>query len=381
MSLLFRYTFGKMFFVTLVLSLILIGVVWLTQSLRFIEIIVNHNISLGEYLSLVVCLIPDLLVIILPICLLIAGLYVYHKLKMNHELHVFGALGLSPMQMARPLLILGSIVTVCLYVMNLYLTPLSFKKFRNQEHQIKNQFSLSWIREGAFNSIKGITLYIRERGKNGELKGVFIHNPQAKDNTFQTQKGHPYTIIADSGLIEKTGEELFVTLKNGIRQEVDPSTRRISEFSFEVLKYALPLTSGTNETRTAKPYEKSLTELLNPAAGIQPTLASRMRIEAHQRLLTPWVALTNSLISSAFMVTGSFKRREGRYKILLASLLAFVLQSGLLVLLNLSTHYSFTINLAYGLMVFMILGLMAFLKFFSGGGLSYSLISKPVFKG
>ena len=65
MNILFRYIFKKLFNVTLGLSFILIGIVWLTQSLRFIEIIVNHNISLKTYLSLIVCLIPDLLSTIL----------------------------------------------------------------------------------------------------------------------------------------------------------------------------------------------------------------------------------------------------------------------------------------------------------------------------
>ena len=235
MNILFRYIFKKLFNVTLGLSFILIGIVWLTQSLRFIEIIVNHNISLKTYLSLIVCLIPDLLSTILPICLLISGLYTYHKLKSDHELHILYSIGLSPSQVARPLLLLGLLLMSSVFLINIYVAPLSFQHFRKQEYQIRNQFSLSWIREGTFNLVKGVTTYVREHTRQGELKGVFIYNPQNQNTTLQSNKGVPYTIISESGAIEKNQDGLFFVLKKGIRQELNPVTQKISLLSFYVL--------------------------------------------------------------------------------------------------------------------------------------------------
>ena len=363
MPLLFRYTFKKISFVTCMLSLILIGVVWLTQSLRFIEIIVNHNISLKEYFLLVICLIPDLLATILPICLLIAGLHVYHKLKTHHELHIFRAVGLSPSQIASPLLVLGLLLTLCVYGINIYVTPVSFKQFRNQEYQLRNQFSLSWVREGTFNLIKGITTYVREQGKDGELKGVFIYNPQTKENSPSSKKSNPYTIIAESGRIEKNAHGLFLILKRGSRQEIDPLTHKVSEFSFDILKYSLPSHTNNSTMRTTKPYEKSLTELLNPPPDTDLNLARKMRIEAHQRLLLPWLSLINSLLGSVFMLLGSFRRREGRYKIFIAAFLSLIIHINLILLLNLSSYYPYALTLAYVLVTILIFGLGVILNF------------------
>jgi lipopolysaccharide export system permease protein len=347
MNILFQYIFKKIFSIAALLSLILIGIVWLTQALRFIEIIVNHNISIKGYLSLIICLIPDLLATILPICFLIAGLYTYHKLKNDHELHVLYSLGLSPFQVAKPFLIWGLLITGLIYIINIYISPLSFQHFRKQEHQIRSQFSLAWLREGTFNIVKGVTTYVREHPSPSQLKGVFIYNPQNKINSLQSDKGIPYTIVAESGAIEKTKEGLFFILRKGVRQELDPRTKKMSEFSFDILKYQLPEDQQNIEERATKPYEKSLSDLLTPPKNIDPRLKGKMRIEAHQRLLLPFLAIINTLLGSVFILLGSFNRQQSRYRIFFVSVLALIFHTSLIMLLNLSLYYQYAIPLAY----------------------------------
>ena len=362
MNILSRYIFKKLFSVTLGLSFILIGIVWLTQSLRFIEIIVNHNISLKTYLSLIVCLIPDLLSTILPVCVLISGLYTYHKLKSDHELHILYAIGLSPSQVARPLLALGFILMSSIFLINIYIAPLSFQHFRKQEFQIRNQFSSSWIREGSFNLVKGVTLYVREHTPQGELKGVFIYNPQNQNTTLQSNKGFPYTIVAESGAIEKNNEGLFFVLKKGIRQELNPVTQTISSFSFEVLKYHLQTDQDPTDARLTKPYEKPLRELFTPPADTNPGLVAKMRVEGHQRLLLPWMTIINALLTAIFTLLGSLSRRQGRHKIFLAALLSLLIHTAVVTLLNLSVQHVYILKIAYGTVAIFIILFMIVLK-------------------
>lgn len=354
MNILSRYIFKKLFGVTLGLSFTLIGIVWLTQSLRFIEIIVNHNISLRTYLSLIICLIPDLLSTILPICLLISGLYTYHKLKSDHELHILYSSGLSPIQVARPLLLLGFFLMSLIFVINIYIAPLSFQHFRKQEFQIRNQFSLSWIREGSFNLVKGITTYVREHTKEGDLKGVFIYNPQ--------NQGAPYTIIAESGAVEKNKDGLFFVLKKGIRQELNPATQKISLFSFDVLKYHLPTNQDHNDVRLTKPYEKPLNELFNPSVDTDPRLVAKMRVEGHQRLLLPGITIVNALLAAVFTLLGSLNRRQSRHKIFLGAILSLIIHTSTVTLLNLSAQHLYALKIAYSAVAFVIILFIIILK-------------------
>lgn len=339
MTLLFRYLFKKLLVMISALVVILISAVWLTQSLRFIEIIVNHSVSLGGYFALIVYLIPDLMATILPICLLIGGLHVYSKLIADHEIQVIRALGLSNFQISKPLLILGLIVTCLVFIINIYIMPLSFQKFRNQEHQIRNQFSASLIREGSFNIINGMTAYVRERGPQGEFKGILIYDPHLSNSKNEQKNENSYTIIAEEGFIHQGAEGFVLVLKNGSRQEKDRATGNISFFSFDEFVFDLEKALRQESPRITKPYEKPLSELFSPNPNESSHVQARMRSEGHQRLLTPWLALIDSLIVCLAMLKGEFNRKGRRYRVALGATLALFVHIVLYTLLNLSAKY------------------------------------------
>ena len=341
MILLFTYLFKKLVITTSALVVTLIGAVWLTQSLRFIEIIVNHSVSLGGYFALIIYLIPDLMATILPICLLIGGLHVYSKLIAEHEIQAIRALGLSNFQISKPLIILGLLVTVLVFVINIYIMPLSFQQFRNQEYQIRNQFSASLIREGSFNVINGTTAYVRERGSHGEFKGILIYDPHSSD-VNKKKGGAPessYTIIAEEGAIHQGVDGTVLVLKRGSRQEKDNLTGKISFFAFDEFVFDLQKALKKESPRVAKPYEKSLSELLYPAPSESEHVQGRMRSEGHQRLLTPWLALIDSLIVCLAMLRGEFKRKGRRYRVIVGASSALFIHIILYTFLNLSAKY------------------------------------------
>ncbi len=100
-----RQCFGVMVFVTAALS----AAVWLAQSLRLIDLIVNRGLSIDVFLYLAVLILPRFLDIVLPIGVFIAVLFTFNRLTAESELVVMRAAGLSPMALARPVLILAAI--------------------------------------------------------------------------------------------------------------------------------------------------------------------------------------------------------------------------------------------------------------------------------
>jgi lipopolysaccharide export system permease protein len=354
MILLFRYLSKKLIVITSALVVILIGAVWLTQSLRFIEIIVNHSVSLGGYFALIVYLIPDLMATILPICLLIGGLHVYSKLTADHEIQVIRALGLSNFQISKPLIVLGLFVTFLVFIINIYIIPLSFQKFRNQEYQIKNQFSASLIREGSFNVINGTTAYVRERGPQGEFKGILIYDPHLPDSKKENASENSYTIIAEEGVIHQGSDGVVLVLKRGSRQEKDKVTGNVSFFAFDEFVFDLEKALKKESPRITKPYEKNLSELLSPEPNESEHVQARMRSEGHQRLLTPWLALVDSLIVCLAMLKGEFKRKGRRYRVIVGASSALFVHIVLYTFLNLSAKYPVLLIGCYSFIAFMI---------------------------
>lgn len=350
MPLIFRLIFRRLFFGTAFLSFILVTGVWLTQSLRFIEIIVNQNVSIAGYFSFVGYLIPDLLAIVLPICVLISTLVTYNKLITDHELIILRTCGLNDWRLAQPAVLLGLVAVIVVGLINIYIIPLSYKNFRDMEYKMRNEFSSGFIHEGTFNTLRGLTVYARSRNQNDELQSVFIHSSPHSNSAEKKQKPG-YTIIADRGIMVSAPHTIQLVLFNGNRQELDPKTGKMTFFHFDRLNYDLTQIASPSEERVIKPVERPLRELLNADSieGLSPSNRAKLRAEAHQRLLLPFLSLVFVLIATATLLRGDLNRGPRRQKIGIIMAGATLTQVLLMTMINLNGQFPNAIPLAYGL--------------------------------
>src|SRR5674476_794115 len=88
----FRQLAGALIAVTGGLTLL----IWLIQSLRFVELVVNRGLSAFVFLRLIGLLIPSLVAVIVPITTFVVVQFVYQRLAGDRELTVMRAAGLSP---------------------------------------------------------------------------------------------------------------------------------------------------------------------------------------------------------------------------------------------------------------------------------------------
>ena len=81
---LLRQSFGVMAFVTAALS----AAVWLAQSLRLVDLIVNRGLSFALFFFLALLILPRFLDIVLPIGVFIAVLFTFNRAASESELIV-----------------------------------------------------------------------------------------------------------------------------------------------------------------------------------------------------------------------------------------------------------------------------------------------------
>ena len=75
-----RYILRQIAAGTVLVSLALAGVVWLTQSLQFLQFIINKGLAIAAWLKLTMLLLPWFLSVILPAALFLVTIFVYNKL-------------------------------------------------------------------------------------------------------------------------------------------------------------------------------------------------------------------------------------------------------------------------------------------------------------
>src|ERR1700734_1704810 len=114
-----RYIFRQLFWGLIAVTTGLTALIWLTQSLRFVELVVNRGLSMLVFMHLTGLLIPSFIAVILPITTYVVIQFIYHRLAGDREVTVMRAAGLSPWALARPALAVALVATVVGYWLNM----------------------------------------------------------------------------------------------------------------------------------------------------------------------------------------------------------------------------------------------------------------------
>lgn len=336
-----RYVFGQLLTATVAITLGLTFAVWLTQSLRLIDFIVNRGLPATTFLALVGLLLPSFIGIVLPIAAFCAVLFVYHKLIMDSELVVLRAAGFSQLRLARPALILAVVTMLALYAISIYLLPASFRTFKDLQHQIRNDYATVLLQEGTFNSVTPeLTVYVRKRQSDGALQGILVHDTRDEDR--------PVTMMAERGMLVHSPEGPRVLMIKGNRQQVDRDGQRLSLLYFDRYTVELTQLQEAAHTRWREPKERYLGELMGPLTR-QADIERRAQLlaEAHHRLVGPLYAVTFILIALAALLSGEFNRR-GEVRRVVAAVVCIALLEGLaLGLQDLATRSTAVIPAMY----------------------------------
>src|SRR5579863_3770458 len=148
-----RYIFRQLLFALIAVTGGLTALVWLVQSLRFIELVVNHGLSLGSFLQLTGLLIPGFVAVILPITTFVVVQFIYQRLAGDREITVMRAAGLSPLALSRPAIVVAMLATISVYLLNLWLVPASLTSFREFQWEIRNRMAAFLLEEGVFTQV------------------------------------------------------------------------------------------------------------------------------------------------------------------------------------------------------------------------------------
>ncbi len=308
----------------LVITMTLLAIVWLSQSLKLVDLLVNRGLPFSLFVKMTLLTLPWMISIILPITYFIAVTQTYYRMIIDSEINVMRAVGLSPLVLAKPAFLLGGILCIFGYTITLHIMPNSYKVFENLRYIIKYDYSSVLLQEGAFTELlDNVTVYVRERSRDGRLRGVLIH-----DSRIPNQ---PVTIVAEEGALVRTDNGPRVVMVAGNRQEISQETKQISllhfdRYSFDILN---PSSQGDGRLGRKLP-ELSLQELFYPEnhSYLHPSRYGVYRAQGHQRLLLPLYLLVFPALSLAILFKGEYSR-QGRAQRIGVAVVAFVIVQGL----------------------------------------------------
>ncbi|HQT86321.1 MAG: LPS export ABC transporter permease LptF [Acidiphilium sp. 37-64-53] len=298
-----RYVFGQLALGLAVTTVGLVALIWLTQSLRFIQLIIQRGLSPFVFVHLTGLLLPSFVAVILPITCFIVTMFVYTRLISDRELVVMRASGMSDPVIARPAIALATLSMVLCFILNVWVVPASLHQFSKFEFQIRNKVAAFLLEPGVFTPIPGhITVYIQSRDQNSVLHGILIED--------QRQKGAPATILARTGRLVAGPNGPEVLLRDGSREQIDPKTGRLNVLSFKRNLIDLAQSSSETDSATPKTSEATIWQLFHPnPAQIPPATRLKWHAEAWRRLVAPLDVMSYTLIALLAVLRSPFRRQ------------------------------------------------------------------------
>ncbi len=336
------YILKNLFIATAFIAVILALVIFLTQSLKFLEIVISSGSSGSAFLTLTILALPRFFEIILPLSVMAATLFLYNKMTIDTELIAMRAAGYSSFALARPAIIIGIIATIILWAITMWISPLSLSKMQEMRQELKSDFSSLLFKEGVFNQLgKGLTVYINEKTKSGELAGLMIHDTRDKNNP-------PSTVLAKRGVIMIGETSQQVIVYDGSRQTYNTETGILQRLSFDRYTIDLP-EGGVARKRWSEPDERTMSQLLNPDYSIKRDVENlrNFSIELHRRATAPLLALAFPLTALAILLLGPANRRGQTLRIGISITVVMLIQGAFLTAYNLAQNNSSGLILMY----------------------------------
>lgn len=320
MRLIENYLFRQFLGPTIAASLALGVVAVLSQTLTFLDLVVDKHQSALVLAKIVVLSMPQMLGIVLPISLFVAALITLNRLHTEQEIVVCFAGGVSRWRVASPFMRLAVFAALLTLVTALWISPWAQRQRQEELFRIKTDLLASLVRDGSFTpSGKGLTVYAQSTDSNGVMSNMFIDQTKADG--------------ASSSFNAKTGEIVFrnakpaMVLHNGSNQELSKQGNlnymTFSEYVFDLSPYV-----AADQDVPYKPSDKYVHELVYPDKSNPDDKRNKKKYiaEAHSRLSAPLYDLTVVLLALAGVVGGSFSRTGYGARILTVTAVALVMR-------------------------------------------------------
>jgi LPS export ABC transporter permease LptG/LPS export ABC transporter permease LptF len=314
-----RYILGEILSHTLIGGVIFTFILFMKELPRILEMVVHNSSTLASVAEVFVFMMPNFLMVTIPMAVLVGVLLGYSRLASDSEIIAMRASGLGIGYFVR----VGSIVAVggtLLGLFNsLYVAPRANQAIMAMDKALATQASYE-IQPRVFDEdFRNFVLYVQDvRSGTGAAnwRQVFIAD-------VTDPLAPKITTAASATVVSDSTQNLLMRLRNGTEHETvagQPEQYNVSTFDTTDLPFAASQQSDAHLGRLDTPiYAMPMSEL---RAHIGTPDGKRFLIELHKRFAYPAACLVLMLVGVPLGVTS---RRGGKSSALVATIALVVL--------------------------------------------------------
>lgn len=297
--------------------LLLTVILFVQQGSRFSDIFFSSNIPNNLVWQLSFALVPNVIAFTCPMAVLVGVIIGLSKIQGDSELISIRAAGIGNTQIVIPIALLGILLSLFTFFINIYGVPLAAQVVRKVALQTALYKLESPIEPGVFNTeINGFAIYV----KNGDLergtwKNIFIYNEDKENN--QTR-----LITSKNGRIDSNEEVSELVLEDAIINTLsfENNHEKIASESIRQMRFAIKTKRGEFIEKLSKteqtPEELGLNQLVSYAKSKEGKEKVEIDIIWHRRILLSLTPLIFALLGTALVL--KFNRKGKGFGVFLA---------------------------------------------------------------
>ena len=206
---------------------IFISIAWLLQTSRLFTII---NIIQVKYIDIIILssfLLPSLVNITFPFILIFGIVLCFIKLDKDKEIVAIYSLGFGSKSVRNPLLVFSIFLTLLYLIINFFLSPLVYDKYKENEFKLRNTINFEKFMLSNFIELNDKTVLDFQKKENN-FKNIFLKISKENDSIIFSKKGQ---------IISNNKNHIF-NLIDGFK--IDILDREIEKLEFNSYTLSIP---------------------------------------------------------------------------------------------------------------------------------------------
>ncbi len=333
-----RYIFKQTSKSVFVSTCVLLGVIWLSQSFRSINLIIEKGANLTDFFILSLFSMPSWLIIALPFGTFAGCMISYLKLQNDKEIVVMKSAGISPFKISKPALLVALVSSTTLFIISHFILPKTYANFKTLQNEIRNNNQEFIFKDNVFINVnRNQTIFIGKISENNLLEEIFIQDKTDSSNIVEyfSKSGNVYI-----------DDVINLRMIQGTRISTDQKGRS-TILNFD--NYNLIVQEDRKKSvssRVVEYNEFSFFELLEKAET-KPSNHGKLLAEAHTRNTIIFMPIIFALIVMLTILNDNYSKLFKTYRKTFAIGFVFIVQTLVIILKNAVHSDIFLLPLMY----------------------------------
>ena len=326
-KLIFRNIFKDITYFFLLSSLSITLIVWVIQSVNFLDFVTEDGHGLGVYATYSLLSLPKIFSRLTLFLFFISTFFVLYRYEDNNEISIFWTHGIKKIEFVNNFIKFSLIFVIIQLIFSYFIVPATQEKARNLFKSSNIDYFPSILKSKYFNdTIEDVTIFIGEKGVNGNLKQIFLMDN--KKNKIGSQ-----IILSKSGKLIKRNKNFFLILNDGNIINLDSKKSNILQFNkseFNLSKYT---SKTTTYPKIQETNSKTLIKCLNILLFKNPIFFNQIEAnkilncdqqnieginkEMYKRLFVPLYIFLIGVISSALILKSKNNKNFNFFKLVI----------------------------------------------------------------